>query len=244
MAAVTVEERGGEPVRVADTRLFEEMLALMPRSLQAAYERGLPPVPQEFIETADAVRERRAAAKAKRLQGWEAVVPVDHRGARLTDLDPTTQHQAALREWLGSGNQTLVLHSTIVGNGKTRAAYALGYEAVAADRRVVAYTMADLNEALKPGRRKPPPPEVVWEHVTECDLLIVDDLGGEHDTEWTSHNLLRLLDCRVRSARRTIITTNRNIATTYDARVADRVKHKAWFVEFKGRSRRAAARVI
>ena len=44
--------------------------------------------------------------------------------------------------------------------------------------------------------------------IAEASLLILDDLGTEHQTNWTSRMLYQIIDTRERASKPTIITTN------------------------------------
>lgn len=188
-------------------------------------------------ETTTEKRARLAQAMEARGRAWEARVPAKFRNARLDDLD-ADQHPAEVRAWLASESPMLVLAGTLPGNGKTHTAYALGWSAHEAGLWACAYTMADLNAALRPSGEFEPE---AWRTVTQCDLLIIDDLGTERVTDWTGEQLHRLLDTRGRERRRTIVTTNltsQKVEDRYDSRVADRLLDDALPLKFEGRTRR------
>lgn len=48
-------------------------------------------------------------------------------------------------------------------------------------------------------------------NIQKAKLLIIDDLGGEHNSEWSKSKLYEIIDARYRSGRPLIITTNLNL---------------------------------
>ncbi|MGL5190154.1 MAG: ATP-binding protein, partial [Cetobacterium sp.] len=48
----------------------------------------------------------------------------------------------------------------------------------------------------------------VLKHVGECDLLVLDDFGSEHKSDWAISKIFSLIDTRYRSGKPMIITTN------------------------------------
>ena len=70
-----------------------------------------------------------------------------------------------------------------------------------------------------------------------CDLLILDDLGTEMLTAFTQSALYSLLDGRLRSGKKTIVSTNLTndgIAERYGAAMASRLEGEYIRVEFQG----------
>lgn len=211
------------------------LLRAMPPAARERAEREEFDFPRE--ETIEEKRARATTAMAARGAQWEARVPTKYRSARLDDLE-ADQHPAEVRAWITSDSPMLVLAGAKPGNGKTHTAYALGWAAHAAGKWACAWTMADLNAALRPTEEHEPD---AWHAVTRCDLLIIDDLGTERTTAWTEEQLHRLLDQRGRERRRTIVTTNLTSAQVeerYDSRIADRLLDEALPLKFEGRTRR------
>lgn len=52
--------------------------------------------------------------------------------------------------------------------------------------------------------------------IQKAKLLIIDDLGGEHNSEWSKSKLYEVIDARYRSGRPLIITTNLNLKQLKD----------------------------
>lgn len=75
-----------------------------------------------------------------------------------------------------------------------------------------------------------------------CDLLILDDLGTEMATAFTQSALYTLLDGRLRTGKKTIVSTNldrEGIAGRYGAALASRLEGEYEWLEFRGRDIRA-----
>ena len=65
-----------------------------------------------------------------------------------------------------------------------------------------------------------------YESMTNCDLLVIDDLGAEMATSFTKSALYNLVNTRLLSERPTIINTNlsmKEIETRYTARISSRL---------------------
>lgn len=63
-------------------------------------------------------------------------------------------------------------------------------------------------------------------HICECDLLIMDDLGAEFSTQFTQSALYNIINTRMQCAKPTIISTNLGadeLQKRYDARIMSRI---------------------
>lgn len=70
-----------------------------------------------------------------------------------------------------------------------------------------------------------------------CDLLIMDDLGTEMTTSFTVSALYELVNTRLTSEKKTIISTNlsvSDIASRYSAQIASRVGGEYFTLQFYG----------
>lgn len=234
-AQARADERAPRADKHGTEAAISALMRDMPASARALAERT------EFDfaddETTDEGRARAALAHERRSKAWVKGVPKKYRDARIDALTPE-QHPEKLRAWLASDSEVLVLASPTVGNGKTYAAYAVGWAAHEAGQSVCARTAADLMAALRPTGDHDPE---IWHTVTRCDLLLVDDLGQDRITEWTREQFHRLINERNAEGRRTIVTTNkgpREIEETYGSAIADRLIDEATPIRFTGESRR------
>lgn len=73
--------------------------------------------------------------------------------------------------------------------------------------------------------------------IGECELLILDDLGSEFVTQFTSAELFRIINTRLNAGRKMIISTNLNrnmLQNTYNERIASRITGGFSILEFLG----------
>jgi DNA replication protein DnaC len=261
--SIPASGRAGDHVAGPD---FERLLSGAPAHLRAslreAYLQGVEDQRARGARPVDikdahhrATPETRAeiehALAEKRAEDWRAKAGAMFADARLDTLD-TDQHPAELRAWFEDGHRNLVLRGEKVGTGKTYCAYSLGNAAVAAGEWASIWVLADLLAALRQGTEHDPK---AWRAVTQCNLLVIDDLGKEHLPEysgWPQEQFFRLLDHRGRAhdpskpggARRTIVTTNLDgqaFSARYGAPVVSRLIDDARVLEFTGKMRRAPA---
>jgi DNA replication protein DnaC len=71
----------------------------------------------------------------------------------------------------------------------------------------------------------------VLEPVVECDVLLLDDLGGWRMTDWMHDTLFYLLNSRYVAKRPTLITTNFHDASAEEVRAAEPNARREFFVE-------------
>ena len=79
--------------------------------------------------------------------------------------------------------------------------------------------------------------EDLYEILTNCDLLIIDDLGTEHQTDFSNATLFAIVNARQLLHRKTIISTNlkvADIANRYEPRFSSRLGGCYKQVLFKG----------
>ena len=89
-----------------------------------------------------------------------------------------------------------------------------------------------------------------YESMTNCDLLVIDDLGAEMATAFTKSALYNLVNTRLLSGRPTIINTNltmKEIETRYTARISSRLIGSFDAYKFIGddiRQQKAVERIV
>ena len=113
------------------------------------------------------------------------------------------------------------------GLGKTHLSLAIANEVI--NRGYDVYygsvqSIMDKLEAEHFGRL--PREDSIKEDVLNCDLLIIDDLGTEFTTQFTTAELYNIINSRILSSLPTIISTNLDlpgIAEAYSQRVASRI---------------------
>jgi DNA replication protein DnaC len=141
-----------------------------------------------------------------------------HRPSKYAEVtyDTLTEHQAhdgKVARWWTSGPRALLLAGP-ARTGKTTAAYAITNDVHGQGAWTVTRTAADLSAALKPDSGEP----LVYQYATECELLLLDDLGRERVTDWWLEQLQRIVDARCSNNRRIVATTNHgaNATEAYD----------------------------
>lgn len=80
----------------------------------------------------------------------------------------------------------------------------------------------------------------------DCELLILDDLGVESQTDFINNNIFKLIDFRVRNKYKTIITTNlklSEIQDMYKSRIYSRLIGNFNFINFYGKDIRVEKRL-
>ena len=156
-------------------------------------------------EAARAKEERAENVRRARLQKWDEKVPEVWRGWSIDKL-PLKFQQVCL-EWLATGfdSSQNILISGGTGSGKTTMAYALSREIYAQGFKAKMWNVRELIAALNP---KAAAAHQTLESTKNCPLLLLDDLGSEKKSEWTSERILEILDHRWQWKKPTIITTN------------------------------------
>lgn len=160
----------------------------------------------------------------------------------LTTVTNTAAVESA-REFI-SGSRTLLVLAGGTGCGKTVAGCVAIDEYLQRDgyrfRRVGRFVKAiDLVRAGTFDAE-------FWEGHERSPLLVIDDLGTEPLDEkgWALANLAALIDKRYDACRKTILTTNLDVARfkarycNDGGRLADRIREAGAFIEFDGKSLR------
>lgn len=146
-----------------------------------------------------AIKARRAANKHSSYVRYR---PTRYETASYAALTSQQDPGGKISRWLDSGPRALLLAGPS-RTGKTTAAYAIANAAHAAGVWTYARTTADLSAAFKPGGELS-----AYEYAAGCDLLVLDDLGRERETDWWLEQLQRLLEDRCANKRRLIVTAN------------------------------------
>ncbi len=170
----------------------ERVADLKERSDKARAERidrnvGGGGVPVEGATTLEEAHER----------AWAKEIPLRYREARLSDLEGDMAH---VKEWDGKSDVLLLGN---VGAGKTHAAVALAREAHDQHLGVLFRPALALLESLKPGGD-----ERAMDRATSCDLLILDDLGTQRQTDFSADRISLVLVTRYDNCLPTVVTSN------------------------------------
>lgn len=114
------------------------------------------------------------------------------------------------------------------GTGKTFLSSCIGNKVIKDGYGVLYETSGNifsLLDKLKFKNREEESP-TFWEQITDIDLLIIDDLGTEFITEFSVGEFFRIINSRLLSGKKTIISTNfsiNDLQNIYSLRVLSRI---------------------
>ncbi len=135
----------------------------------------------------------------------------------------TTKFWQQFPKWETS-NKGLYIWSRTKGSGKTFLACCLAGSIRAKHRKTVKFvsTVEYLQTVKESFGQSPEEPNKIYSYMN-CDLLILDDLGSEKQSEWANQELFRLIDYRMCEGKPVIVTSNVPIdELKCDGRISDR----------------------
>lgn len=112
------------------------------------------------------------------------------------------------------------------GIGKTHISLAISRVVFEKGFNVIYMSAPDLFSSLEKERFNQEKPVETLESLTECDLLIIDDLGAEFTTSFTTSMLYNIINTRILMCLPTIITANlipSELQQRYGERIASRL---------------------
>ncbi len=115
------------------------------------------------------------------------------------------------------------------GLGKTFLSSAIANELISQGKDVLyisANTLFPIFEALHFGREVSDKEKYLAEHTLSAELLILDDLGAEYITPFTSSELFRVVNNRILSDKKMIFSTNlslNELSSNYSERITSRI---------------------
>lgn len=113
------------------------------------------------------------------------------------------------------------------GVGKTFLSHCIAKELIEQSFSVIYFTASQLFDIFAKNRfDKDPSAELDYEHIYDCDLLIIDDLGTEFSNSFTSSQLFICLNERILRRKSTVISTNLDLddlKNLYSERVFSRI---------------------
>jgi DNA replication protein DnaC len=188
----------------------------------------------EFDEARDEVRRAWEAENERRRQTWRAkIVPPRYVDACLAEVHEQVREQ--LTDWVMAESSTNVVLMGPVGVGKTFAAIATAYGRWLRGESVVYTSSPEMLDDLRPRNDGDP------RTYSECDVLVLDDLGRAKSSDWTHERQWSILDRRSSFQRPTIATTNaRDLDGILDEASVSRLLDGALVLRMNGRDRRVA----
>ena len=161
-------------------------------------------------------RARIAAARTRRLEGRipRRYQHVSFERPPVTDLARTAPEQVQyvrayardIERNLDRG-RGLWIHGD-VGTGKTTLAMLVSKAALDAGRSVAIYSLPRLLSILRESMDSPGGKLDLMDRLAAVDLLHVDDLGAENQTEWVLEQLYSIVNARYEAERAIVATTN------------------------------------
>lgn len=94
------------------------------------------------------------------------------------------------------------------GCGKTHLAASIVHALIDRGHHAILMTSARILDALKTAFGDTDRTRAIRTELTTADLLVIDDIGAEHLTDWARSELAALINDRYESSKTTILTTN------------------------------------
>jgi DNA replication protein DnaC len=154
-----------------------------------------------------------------RLRGVDSVIPAKYRGVSF-DRPPVTQMDQMTVRWIREyceaiddrldAGQGLWLQGS-AGTGKTTLAMLVSKAALEAGRSVAIYSLPKLLSRIRRTYDAEAGEQSYadfFERLAGVDLLHIDDLGAEKQTEWVLEQLYALVNERYEANRALVVTTN------------------------------------
>jgi DNA replication protein DnaC len=208
-----------EPRRIGETvkplvKRVEEMAAK--DAALRAKEPDRPALTAEQIATWEA--KQKAEFLKYRAELWEGRMPARFGDATLNGVeDKGTRTMEDLRAWCDDPMGRNLVMLGPVGVGKTYIAVAACREVFMTGQDVEFWPVVELLDALRPDGGVGD-----WRTLAQVDVLVLDDLGAERTSDWTSERLYALVNRRWLDQRPTIATSNLDAADLKEA-IGDRM---------------------
>jgi DNA replication protein DnaC len=191
----------------------------------------------------DCIKQRKKQEKVDKLFK-SARIPKRYQDKTLDNFDQSWQQKAYdysidyIKNWRGnSDNGRSIFFVGDVGTGKSHLAYAILNKLIEKGVPGMAASVPDLLDDLR-GKED----NGAIEALKEIDLLVLDDLGSQKNTEWVTERLFVILNSRYADLKPTIITSNHRLEvlekTEGWARIVDRIIEMSRLVRVEGKSYR------
>ena len=174
---------------------------------------------EEATNTASDCGCRAARIAGARTRGLEGRIPKRYRGVSfdrppISDLARSAPDQIReVRRYVRSIEQNLDSGRGLwiqgdVGTGKTTLAMLISKAALDAGRSVAIYSLPRLLNLLRESMDSDGGMVDFMDRLTAVDLLHIDDLGAEHQTEWVLEQLYSIVNARYEAEQAIVATTN------------------------------------
>ncbi len=171
---------------------------------------------------------------------WYDSTASDH---QLSPLDNARNVAAACMEMtaqFGRTKQNLLLTGP-AGTGKTFLTHCIAKALLDACYSVIYLSASELFEIFSSHQfqdEREPEEELMYHHIYDCDLLIIDDLGTEVANNFTMSRLFSCINERARTNRPIVISTNMTLAqiqSRYSERISSRLISNYKILELYGK---------
>jgi len=135
------------------------------------------------------------------------------------------QAYTAARGFARKPSRCLILWG-LYGTGKSHLCNAVGNALLAEGKNVLAFTAPDFLDMLRSGYTDNSYNSLL-NVVKTAEVLIIDDLGTQKDTEWAEEKLFQVVNYRYRKMLPLLVSTNSNPAEL-NPRLADRLCDERW----------------
>jgi DNA replication protein DnaC len=105
----------------------------------------------------------------------------------------------------------MILHGK-PGTGKTYAVFAMANKLMTIGKPVMVISSIGILNRIKDAYSSGDSEHDILKALHNASLLVIDDLGAEHYTDWSASILYKLIDDRYRTRRPMVITTNLPLA--------------------------------
>lgn len=137
----------------------------------------------------------------------------------------------------GSEFHNLFLYGD-TGVGKTFLSHCIAKELIDTSFSVIYFTAFELFDMIAKSRfKKEQSADEMYDHIFDCDLLIIDDLGTEMVNTFTSSELFQCINERILRRKSTIISTNlslESIVELYSERTFSRITSNYTMLKLTG----------
>lgn len=103
-----------------------------------------------------------------------------------------------------------------IGTGKTHLAASIANALLQTGKRVICMPSVDMLAKIRATYKEDGNDDEIMNDLKTADLLIIDDLGKEKATEWTSQTIYSIINARYENERPTVITTNYTLKNLVD----------------------------
>lgn len=168
----------------------------------------------EMAEEAMILQSRLKNRKMREFFNYYSLINDALKDATLENYEPTSQELAAAKEQITEyinqydGKKNLLLHGNY-GTGKSHLSVAVTKELMQRGYECLFLSLPKLLTKIKETYNDTAITEdELLKAIQRVDLLVLDDIGAEHHTQWANTKLFEILDDR--SGKSTIYTTNLN----------------------------------